>query len=76
MGIGVPSFKFSPDGKYIARIEGQQPGAQGWLVVGALDGKAGRKVAERVNEYAFAPDSKALAYLEQGHARGKVVVGV
>lgn len=61
---GTTAFGFSPDGKYFARTEGSRPELLGDLFVGAPDGTPGRKLAERVQEFSFAPDSTAIAYLE------------
>lgn len=61
---GTALFAFSPDGKWLGRIEGTKPELIGDLYVGPADGSPGRKVAERVQEFSFAPDSTAVASLE------------
>jgi len=59
------SFAFSPDGKYLARTEDGRPERRGNLVVGPAGGEPGRKVADNVYQFDFAPDSSALAYLDR-----------
>jgi len=60
-------FAFSPDGEWLARTQGWNvEQARGDLYVGPTAGGPARKIAENVGErVAFAPDSKAVAYLEQ-----------
>jgi len=60
---GTGPFAFSPDGAQLARIEREKASSIGNLVVGPSKGSAGRKVAERVGEFSFAPDGKAIAAL-------------
>jgi hypothetical protein len=60
----VASFTFSNNGQLLARIEGQRPGVLGYLVVGPGDGSAGRKLGERVRDFALAPDGTAVAFVE------------
>ncbi len=61
---GTAVFAFSPDSKWFARTEDGKPELIGNLVVGPASGGAGRKVGEQVQEFRFAPDSTAIAYLE------------
>lgn len=61
---GSNLFAFSPDGRWLGRTEGQRPGVLGDLVVGPADGLSPQRVAEQVQEFAFAPDSQAIAFLE------------
>lgn len=61
---GVGGLAFSPDGKWLARTQGGRPETIGDLHLGPSSGGEGRKIAERVNEFSFAPDSSAIAYLE------------
>ncbi len=61
-GAGV--FSFSPDSKWLGRVEGQRPDELGNLVVGPASGEAGRQIAKQVGEFQFSPASNALAYLE------------
>jgi hypothetical protein len=63
------SFRYSPDGRWLARIEGQRPEALGDLYVGPSDGSAGRKVGEKVGEFEFSRDSEAVALLEKYDVR-------
>jgi hypothetical protein len=62
---GTKVFAFSKDGKWLARTENGKPEALGNLYVGPADGSAGRDVGERVEEFAFSPDSQALGFLER-----------
>jgi len=61
---GTANFAFSPDGHWLGRNEGGRPELVGDLFVGPATGGAGKKIAERVMDFAFAPDSKAVAYLD------------
>jgi dipeptidyl aminopeptidase/acylaminoacyl peptidase len=69
IAIGVGSFRYSSDGKWLARIEGQRPEVLGDLYVGPADGSAGRKLGQRVGEFEFAKDSTAIALLENYDVR-------
>jgi hypothetical protein len=60
---GTGPFAFSSDGMQLARIEREKASSIGNLVVGPAAGGSGRKVAERVGEFSFAPDGKAIAAL-------------
>jgi hypothetical protein len=60
---GTGPFAFSPDGSVLARIEREKASSIGNLVVGPATGGAGRKLAERVGEFSFAPDGRAIAAL-------------
>jgi hypothetical protein len=57
---------FSPDGEWLARAQSWNvEQARGDLYIGPAAGGPGRKIGENVGErLAFAPDSKAIAYLE------------
>ena len=61
-GAGV--FAFSPDSKWLGRVEGQRPDELGQLVVGSAVGEPGRQIAKQVGEFQFSPASNAVAYLE------------
>ncbi|WP_224245246.1 TolB-like translocation protein [Hyalangium gracile] len=65
VSTGTKIFGFSKDGKWLARTENGKPEQLGDLYVGPADGSPGRKVGERVEEFAFSPDSKAVAMLEK-----------
>lgn len=60
---GTGPFAFSPDGALLARIEREKASSIGNLVVGPASGGAGRTVAQRVGDFSFAPDGKAVAAL-------------
>src|SRR5512140_2050422 len=75
------SFAFSPDSKYLARTEGGRPEKRGALFVGPATGEPGRKLAENVYHFEFAPDSSALAFLydysdNRGPGQGHGKMGV
>jgi hypothetical protein len=65
VSVGTKAFDFSADGKWLARTENGKPETLGDLFVGPADGGPGRRVGERVEEFAFSPDSQALGYLEK-----------
>ncbi|NBD10953.1 MULTISPECIES: gliding motility protein [Corallococcus] len=65
LAVGTKVFGFSPDGQWLARTENGKPEQLGDLYVGPSSGGAGRKVGEAVEEMAFAPDSKAVGFLER-----------
>jgi len=69
-------FVFSADGGWLGHIErGKGGGAIGNLVVGPA-GSRGSVVAERVGQFWFAPDSKAVAALanyDEKHSWGRLV---
>jgi len=60
---GTGPFAFSADGTLLARIEREKASSIGNLVVGPASGGTGRKVAERVGDFSFAPDGNAVAAL-------------
>jgi len=60
---GTGPFAFSADGTQLARIEREKASSIGNLVVGPASGGTGRKVAERVGDFSFAPDGNAVAAL-------------
>lgn len=60
---GTGPFAFSPDAALLARIERAKASSIGNLVVGPASGGTGRAVAERVGDFSFAPDGKAVAAL-------------
>ena len=60
---GTGPFAFSSDGAQLARIEREKASSIGNLVVGPAAGGTGKKVAERVGDFSFAPDGKAVAAL-------------
>jgi hypothetical protein len=60
---GTGPFAFSSDGMQLARIEREKASSIGNLVVGPAAGGSGRKIAERVGDFSFAPDGKAIAAL-------------
>jgi hypothetical protein len=77
---GVGLYGFSPEGRWLARIEGKR-NALGRVVVGALvvgpaSGAEGKPLGEKVGRFAFAPDGSALwaldGYNEQ-HDRGTLL---
>ncbi|RKH10295.1 gliding motility protein [Corallococcus praedator] len=65
LAVGSKVFGFSPDGQWLARTENGKPEQLGDLYVGPASGGPGRKVGEAVEEMAFAPDSKAVGFLEK-----------
>jgi hypothetical protein len=60
----VLSFKFSPDAKWLAQIEGLSPEDPGDLVLSPVAGGEGKAIASKVNDFQFSPDSKSIAYRE------------
>ena len=57
------AFAFSADGAWLGYVErGKGGGSTGNLIVGAVGGR-GAVIAERVGQFWFAPDSKAVASL-------------
>jgi dipeptidyl aminopeptidase/acylaminoacyl peptidase len=58
-------FVFSPDSKWLARIEESPTKMPGRLVVGPSAGGAGRKLGEKVFVFEFSPDSSAIAFLDR-----------
>ena len=64
VAAGTTEFGFSADSRYLARLEGFEPGIKPDLVVGPADGSAGRMVAKKVEQFAFAPDASAIGMLE------------
>ncbi len=65
VAAGTQAFRFSKDGQWLARTENGKPEMPGDLYVGPADGSPGRKVGERVEEFAFSPDSQALGFLDK-----------
>jgi hypothetical protein len=65
VSTGTKVFNFSKDGKWLARTENGKPEQLGDIYVGPASGSPGRKVGERVEEFSFSPDSKALGFLEK-----------
>jgi hypothetical protein len=61
---GAGAFAFSPNAKWLGRVEGQKPEELGNLFVGAADGSPGKPIAKHVAEFEFSPTSSAVAYLE------------
>lgn len=74
LSSGVSAFSFSPDSRYLARVEGGRPEVLGDLVVGPAGGGAGRKLGPKVQELAFSPDSKAIGYLESYNVNNRAGV--
>ncbi len=78
---GVGLYGFSPDGGWLARIEGKR-NALGRVVVGALlvgpsSGGDARPVGNKVGRFGFAPDGTALWALDlynEQHDRGTLLV--
>jgi hypothetical protein len=64
VGSGVGRFQFSPDSKWLARIEIPRPEEPGKLWIGGAASGAGSKLGDRVQEFAFSPDSAAIAFLD------------
>lgn len=64
IGTGAAGFAFSADSKWLGRIEGQRVDELGTLFVGPADGSPGRPTGEKVLEFAFSPDSSAVAAME------------
>jgi len=77
---GVGLFGFSPDGRWLGRIEGKRNALGrvlvGSLLVGPASGASAKAVGERVGRFGFAPDGSALwaldGYNEQ-HDRGTLL---
>ena len=69
VAAGAGRFAFSPDAKWLGRIQDQKPEDMGSVQVGALhvgpaDGSEGRKLGNRVAQFEFAPTSAAIAMLD------------
>jgi hypothetical protein len=75
LGTGVPGFKFSPDGRWLAFVSGidskhkEVPfdfsGAKGDLFLAAVDGVAAPlKIGSRIEGYRFSPSGRELAFLD------------
>lgn len=76
---GTTQFAFSRDSKWLARIEGAslKAGSSGMnflgdLFVGPAGGGAGRKLGEQVYDFAFSPDSKAVAFSDKYNLEHRV----
>ncbi|NMO20039.1 gliding motility protein [Pyxidicoccus fallax] len=65
LAVASGAFAFSPDGKWLGRTENGKPDVPGDLYVGPASGGAGRKLGERVDKFAFSPDSQAVGFLEK-----------
>ncbi|WP_141329656.1 PD40 domain-containing protein [Myxococcus sp. AB025B] len=65
LAVASQAFGFSPDGKWLARSENGKPDVPGDLYVGPAAGGPGRKVGERVETFAFSPDSQAVGFLDK-----------
>jgi len=65
LAVASSAFAFSPDGKWLGRTENGKPDVPGDLYVGPATGGAGRKLGDRVEKFAFAPDSQAVGFLEK-----------
>ncbi|HXX30017.1 MAG TPA: gliding motility protein [Myxococcaceae bacterium] len=80
VATGVGLFGFSPDGRWLGRIEGKRNALGrvlvGTLLVGPASGAAGRAVGSKVGRFGFSPDGSALwaldGYNEQ-HDRGTLL---
>jgi WD40-like Beta Propeller Repeat len=78
---GVGLYGFSPDGRWLGRIEGKR-NALGRVVVGALlvgpaSGAEAKPVGDKVGRFGFAPDGTALWALDlynEQHDRGTLLV--
>jgi hypothetical protein len=78
---GVGLYGFSPDGRWLGRIEGKR-NALGRVVVGALlvgpaSGADAQPVGNKVGRFGFAPDGTALWALDlynEQHDRGTLLV--
>jgi hypothetical protein len=78
---GVGPYGFSPDGRWLGRIEGKR-NALGRVVVGALlvgpaSGADAKPVGNKVGRFGFAPDGTALWALDlynEQHDRGTLLV--
>jgi len=80
VATGVGLFGFSPDGRWLGRIEGKRNALGrvlvGTLLVGPASGASAQAVGNRVGRFGFAPDGSALwaldGYNEQ-HDRGTLL---
>ncbi len=78
---GVGLYGFSPDSRWLGRIEGKRD-AMGRVVVGAFlvgpaSGAEARPVGSKVGRFGFAPDGSAvwaLDFYNQQHDRGTLLV--
>jgi dipeptidyl aminopeptidase/acylaminoacyl peptidase len=62
----VFDFKFTPDSKTLARLEGLSPEAGGEFFVGPADGSdPGRHLGSAVRDFAFSADLKMVAWREK-----------
>ena len=72
-GTNVRAFRFSPDGKWLARVEEFSAETEtGALVLGPAEGGPGRTLGKRAQDLTFAPDSRALAFLDNFDSNTKV----
>ncbi len=65
LAVASGVFAFSPDGKWLGRTENGKPDVPGDLYMGPAAGGAGRKLGDRVERFAFSPDSQAVGFLEK-----------
>lgn len=63
VAAGTTEFAYSPDSKWLARLEGFEPGVKPDLVVGPASGAPGRKLGVEVEQFTFAPKSDAIGML-------------
>lgn len=72
VGVGVPTFRFSPDSKKIAFLGDVTPQKQfGDLYLLASDSQTARKVGTTVTDFTFSPDSKRIAWLDRYSASSR-----
>lgn len=67
VGGPVNRFAFSPDSKWLARLEVERSDEPGKLFVGTSSGGVGQALGQRVQEFSFSPDSSAVAFLDKYH---------
>jgi hypothetical protein len=80
VAAGVGAYAFSPDGRWLGRIEGKRTSLStvvvGPLLVGPASGGDPRPVGTRVGRFGFAPDGTALWALDlynESHDRGTLL---
>lgn len=61
----VLRFRFSNDGKLLARIQGDDPSQPGELWLGSAAGGLGKKLGDKVKDFVFSPDGTRLAFRQK-----------
>lgn len=61
----VVAFAFTPDSKWLGRIDNAPPDQAGDFWVGPAEGGAGQKLGEKVKRFQFSPDSTTVAIVDK-----------